>query len=239
MYNSTNSSSILVVWSLDGQYTYCQFPHIMLVITAIVIFAFLWLPYTLLLLLMQWLRKVSHLKLLLWIPRFSPVYDAYFAPLKDRHHYWFGVLLIARGLLLVVFASTYSIHPSINYLVLLILSALLLCYANYNGVYKKKQVQLAENFFFISLILIGGSEIINQGTKYAVVHGSIFITLVAFCGVIFWSAMIQIFFKLRDMNVKDEVVGKIPTQREDSDITGLWDSMFDETEPLLEVNQTV
>ena len=84
-----------------------------------------------------------------------------------------------------LFVSTYSMHPDVNYFLLLIVSTLLLCYANYNRVYKARQVhvQFAENFFLISLTVIGGSQIINQNTKHAVVHGSIFITLLTFCGV--------------------------------------------------------
>lgn len=230
-----NESYTLTVWSLDGCYAYCQFPHILLFIAAVIIFIFLWLPYTIFLLLMQWLRKISHLKLLRWISRFSPVYDAYFAPLKDKHHYWFGVLLIVRGLLLVVFASTYSVYPNINYLFCLITSALLLCYSNYNRVYKRKLVQLTETFFFINLILIGGSEIINQKTKYAVVYGSIFITLLAFCGVVIWCAVIQIFFKLRNVKVHSKIVCEVPTQKDNSDIDRLWDSVIDETEPYLKL----
>ena len=235
---SSNSSYILTVWSLDGRYTYCRFPHIMLFITALAVFVILWLPYTLLLLLMQCLRKISYLKLLRWIPRFKPVYDAYFAPLKDKHHYWFGVLLLGRGILLVVFASTYSVRPNMNYLLLLIMSAVLLCYANYNRVYKTRQVQLAENYFFISLIVIGGSKILNQSTKHAVVYGSIFITLLAFCGVVIWSAVVQIFIKLRSVTVDDKTVSNKRTQKDDSDDALLWDSIFDEAEPLLEVNNT-
>ena len=232
---STDKNYTLTVWSLDGHYTYCHFPHIMLFITAVAIFGLLWLPYTLMLFLMQCLRKISHLKLLRWVPRFSPVYDAYFAPLKDKHHYWFGVLLIVRGILLVVFSLTRSVHPNINYLLLSIISAVLLCYANYNRVYKTKRVQFAENYFFIVLILIGGSEIVNQRTKHAVVYGSIFVTLLAFCGVLLWSALVQIFFKLKRSNLFSNVA----VQRENSDFAQLWDSIFDETEPFLETNQTV
>ena len=55
---------------------------------------FLWLSFTIFLLLMQCLRRISHLGLLRWINKFTPVYDAYFAPLKDKHHYWFEVLLL-------------------------------------------------------------------------------------------------------------------------------------------------
>ena len=52
------------------------------------------------------IRRISDFKLLKWIPRLNPVFDAYFAPLKNKHHYWFGVLLIVRGVLLVVFTAT-------------------------------------------------------------------------------------------------------------------------------------
>ena len=235
-----NSSSILTVWSLDGHYAYCQFPHILLFITAVAIFVFLWLPYTLLLLLMQWLQKISHLKLLRWIPRYKPVYDAHFAPLKDKHQYWFGVLLLVRGVLLVVFASTYSMYPTVNYLLLLIMPALLLCYANYNHVYKARLVQLAENYFFISLIVLGGTKMVNQNMKHAVVYGSIFITLVAFCGVVICSCVVQI-VKLRSIIVESDtkIISNTPTQKNDSlNDAQLWDSILDEAEPLLKVDQT-
>ena len=39
----------------------------------------------------------------------SPLYDAYLAPLKHKHHYWFGALLLVRGILLVTFASSFTI----------------------------------------------------------------------------------------------------------------------------------
>ena len=78
-----NTSS--AVWYLDGNLRYCQHPHIYLFIAAIATFIFLWLPYTLLLLFIQPLSRVSHLK---WINKLAPVYDAYFSPVKDKHRYW-------------------------------------------------------------------------------------------------------------------------------------------------------
>ena len=46
------------------------------------------------------LWRVSHLRLLKWIDKFAPVYDAYFSPLKDKHRYWFGTTLLVRGILI-------------------------------------------------------------------------------------------------------------------------------------------
>ena len=73
----------------------------------------MWLPYTLLI---QWLRRISCLWILKWTMQFNPFYDAYFAPLKPKHQYWFGVLLIARGILFIMFASNFAIPQDINLL---------------------------------------------------------------------------------------------------------------------------
>ena len=100
----TNCPSNLTqyVWSIDGRLGYGHFPHITLLLAAIASLLFLWLPYTMLLFLMQWMRRTSYSKPSKWITKYKPVIDAYFAPLKDQHHYWFGVLLLMRGVLLLI-----------------------------------------------------------------------------------------------------------------------------------------
>ena len=50
------------VWYLNGNLRYCQHPHIYLFIAAISTLVCLWLPYTLLFLFVQPLRRVSHLR---------------------------------------------------------------------------------------------------------------------------------------------------------------------------------
>ena len=75
----------LTVWYLDGNLRYYQHPHSYLFIMAIATMI-LCLTVTFFLLLVQCLRKVSHLRLLRWINRLTPFYDAYLAPLKCKHH---------------------------------------------------------------------------------------------------------------------------------------------------------
>ena len=77
-------NTFYAVWYLDGNLHYCKHPHIYLFIAAIATLVFLWLPYTILLLFTQPLRRVSHLRPLKWINKLAPVYDAYFSPLKDN-----------------------------------------------------------------------------------------------------------------------------------------------------------
>ena len=90
-------------------YVYCYYLHIFLFSAVLLILLTVWLPYTLVLFSVQWLRKISHLKLLKWIPMLNPIFDAHLAPLKDKHHYWFGFLLVVRGILLATLALTYAI----------------------------------------------------------------------------------------------------------------------------------
>ena len=85
-FENTTKLSSEVVWSVDGSLSYFSFPHIFLFVAGLFNLLFLWLPYTLLLFLMQWLRRLPHVGIIKWIMRFHPLYDSYFAPLKPKHH---------------------------------------------------------------------------------------------------------------------------------------------------------
>ena len=53
--------------------------------------------------------------------RLKPFFDAYFGPLRGNHRYWIGVLLVARGILLLVFGPLTSANdPSMNLLAVII-----------------------------------------------------------------------------------------------------------------------
>ena len=146
--------SKIIVWRLDGNLPYCQQPHIYLFLIAVPFFLFLCLPFTLFLLLIQCWRRISHLKLLRWINKLTPFYDAYFAPLEDKHHYWFGTLLLIRGALLIVFTATSSISPFVSLLILAIILAMLLFYMSIKPVYKSKLVRLFESASVINLLVL-------------------------------------------------------------------------------------
>ena len=185
VFSTDNSNHTLVVWSLDGHYLYCHFPHILLFIAALSVFFILWLPYTLVLFSIQWLRKKSDDNIILrWVPRFMPVYDVHLKSLKNKHHYWFGTLLIIRGALLIIFTSTYTVYPSVNFILLLIVSSLLLCYSNYHRVYKEKLMRVNENFFLLLLIIVGASGILDQQARLVVTYASMGAGILGFCGLI-------------------------------------------------------
>ena len=98
-------------------------------------------------------------------------------PLKDKHHYWFGLLLLVQVVLLLVSSLTLYILPEISIMILLLLaiSIFLLCYVNCVQPYKRMSVALLESAFninFIHMILAvgylyfreknGSAKLVNQ-----------------------------------------------------------------------------
>ena len=95
-----------LVWLSDANTTYLHGKHIPLFVIGILFLVFIFLPYTLLLLLGQWLQRFSHRKVLSWMNnlKLKAFLEAYYAPYKIKHRYWTGLLLVARFILLPVYA---------------------------------------------------------------------------------------------------------------------------------------
>ena len=72
----------VAVWLHDGNIKYFHGKHIVLFLVALLILLILFLPYTLLLAVGQWLQAKSNWRLFHWIsnPRIKPFLDAYQAP---------------------------------------------------------------------------------------------------------------------------------------------------------------
>ena len=185
-----------IVWALDGNLSYGHHPHIFLLLAAMVYFILLWVPYTLFLFSMQWLRRVDHYGPLKFIAhvQYKPVYDAYFAPLNDKHHYWFGVLLLVQGVLFLFFSLSSSIFPALNILLLLAFAILLLCYMNSVQTYKKVSILILESSFLVNLIVLAVGTLYfgDDGEGRKVLLGvSITVAFVEFCGIVTWNLIPQ------------------------------------------------
>ena len=183
------NGSVYAVWYLDGNLAYCAHPHIYLFVAAFIALIFLWLPYTLLLIVIQWLRRISHLKFLSWINRFIPVFDAHFAPLKHRYHYWFGVFLLVRGTLLVVFTLTSAVWPTANLLVLLVFMIVLLSYISAKRVYQSKSLNILDGFTFFNLSVLSAAVGILSNHKAIFVYVSMTFAFIQFWFTLAWSVM--------------------------------------------------
>ena len=101
------------VWSADGNVDYLGPKHAPLFAVAVAALLFLWLPYTLLLFLGQWLHRCNCQLIDHILMRIKPFLDAHYGSLKGKHHYWFGVLLLVRAVILLMSALIPANHSVI------------------------------------------------------------------------------------------------------------------------------
>ena len=173
-----------IVWSLDGNVPYFGLKHSFLFVVALAAFFLLWLPYTIVLTFGQCLRRKSHFRILRWVDRQKPYFDAYFGPLKDRYHYWFGLLLLVRGVLLITLAITSTFSPLVNLLIIAMVGAGLLVHPYQ---YRNWFHSLLEKLFFLNLVILACGLLFAEllGTdKIPIVYSSVGVSLTLFVGIV-------------------------------------------------------
>ena len=193
------------VWLYDANIDYLEGKHIPLFIVAVLVFLFLFLPYTLLLLFGQWLQAISHLRLFSWVNKLKPLIDSYHAPYKAKHRYWPGLLLLLRFVLLLVFALNPQQDPSVNLLAILVGTGLLVAWAWVSGgVYRNWCLDALECSFALNLIiLIGATFYVNHlgRNQLTVGYTSVTIALATFIGILAY----HIFQQLRSTKLWKKV----------------------------------
>ena len=188
-----------VVWSFDGNIRYLGPKHIPLFLFALGVLFFLRLLFSVLLLFEQYFQRIGTYT---WMLRLKPFFDACCGPLRGNLRYWVGVLLMARGILLLVFGPfNFTNNPSTNMLAVIIVVLLLLMYTSNlpyghidmdggnqfrfgTGLCSKKwYLSLLESLFLCNLALLSAitSAIDKQA---AVVYTSVGITFYQFIGIV-------------------------------------------------------
>ena len=190
------------VWLYDANIDYLGSEHIPLFIVAVLVFLFLFLPYTLLLLFGQWLQAISHLRLFSWVnsARLKPFMDSYHAPYKAKHRYWPGLLLVLRFALLLVLAFNPQQDPSVNLLSILVGTGMLIVWAWVSGgVYRNWCLDALEGSFALNLIVLAAatyhiklSTVGNQSSQLAVGYTSVSIALATFVSILTYHIFLQV-----------------------------------------------
>ena len=246
-------NSTLLVWSIDGNVNYTDLRHIVLLVAGLATLLFFLLPYTMLLFLIQCFRKISHVWLLKWITKFHPVFDAYFAPLKHKHQYWFGVLLLARVLLLTIIVSTFGISQSVSILSLFTVGTTLLLYMALVRPYKNTTILVLQSSFLANLVFLSGwisftynTDVSNTSrpwVKTVAIMTSTGVAFLQFCGIVLYPMFAPILaprcssaMRRCCPNIKK---AEVQVDNDDSDLihadrdTGYRDSILNESQPLL------
>ena len=142
------------VWLYDGNIKFLSGKHIPLFIASLVAFIALSFPYTISLISIQWLQRISHYRALFWVRKLILLFDAYTGPYKYKHRYWTGLLLLVQAIFLLIFSLNQSNNPAVNLLAIAVISIVLLLYLSYTKVYKNWLYNILEMISFLNLSLL-------------------------------------------------------------------------------------
>ena len=202
------------VWLIDGNIEFFKGRHIPLVLVT-VIFILFSLPYTIILLTIQFLYKISHYRVMFWVQRLKPFFDAYTGPYRANHRYWTGLLLIARIALLVTFSVNQHNNLSINLLAILIVSILLLGVIGsaHSGVYESALNNFLEIFFLCNIIITSVAVFFNlhhHKNSPVAIYLSTSVTLVIFVAIVLYHALRQLQLTKFGSKLKVKVLNILP-----------------------------
>ena len=153
------------VWLYDGNVDYLKGKHIPLFIAALLLL-FISLPYTAVLIFIQYLQHWSSYRMLFWVKKLKPLFDAYTGPYKDRHRYWTGLLLLVRIVLFLIFSMNTRGSAEINLLAIILTVLSLFTHGVVVGiVYKTWSLNAIEHSYFLNL------GVLSTATLYTTITG--------------------------------------------------------------------
>ena len=175
-----------IFWHYDASEKFFYGKHILLFLTA-TSFVVLLLPYTLALLFIKHLPRLTSLRMFHWLHKLKPFFDAYTGPYKDQYRFWVGFQLLIR--IFILCCSTLKINNTLLLLQIIGACSLLLS-ANYfygSGVYKKRSVNIIEALLLLNLIFWSMLSIYHQDKQDLVrnlVYVFVGLAFLQFCVVI-------------------------------------------------------
>ena len=182
------------VWLADATVKYLQGKHIALFIVAttiLIVGAF----YTFFLLFWQWLLKwVKYQKLCHFL-------EPYHAPYLFKYRYWTGLLLLVRIVIYLAIVLNGSGDPSMNLLVVIIATSVLLFLKGHTGrIYKKKTTDMIEMVCYLNILLLNATKLfLLEARKDDIIPSLIsgLITLLLFLYVLAYHTFVELLIRLK------------------------------------------
>ena len=179
------------VWLPDGNVKYFRGKHAALVIVALLIIL-VGVPYTILLLLWQWIVRAPSWKVFKWTrnTKLNAFIAVYHVPYNSKYRYWTGLLLLVRVILYITASVTVSANPEVSLLATNILvGSLFLLKSIINlKVYKKSIMDIVETIVYFNLLALAAFSMYNFKAdlkkQAAVAYTSTIITFLLLVGVI-------------------------------------------------------
>ena len=181
------------VWSADGNLDYLGPEHAPLFVVAVATLLFLWLPYTLILFLGQWLHRCNCRLITRMMMKIKPFLDAHYGPLKGNHRYWFGALLLVKAVILLISALIPSNRTNITVFSITVCALVSTGFAV--GVYKSFAVATFNAVWFVNLGLLSASHMFTtlERGNISLASNCLFgLAFAQFIGLIFFKVLVII-----------------------------------------------
>ena len=183
---SCNKHINISVWLLDANVHYLHGAHIVLFVAGCIA-GLVVVLYALTLTFIQCLRRAPNSRMCGLVQRLKPLMDAYTGPYNDGYHFWTGFLLLVRIGLFGAFTFNFYNNPTLNFTLIIIVSAVLLV-ATQRGIYKNKLIGLLESLLYLNLLLFAAIMMfmLDKYTHYRkyVAHFFGSLTLLKFLGIV-------------------------------------------------------
>ena len=229
----TDALVAYTVWTHDGSVEYVKGKHIYLFVTASLFLVLLFLPYTLVLTLGQFLRSMRPRRGLRWVrsTAFVSIMDAYHAPYQRKHRYWTGFMLLTRCALLIAFATNFKEAALLSnmYATNIAVIAILIIRANISDVYKNSRIEKLELSFLLNLAILAATVYYLEGRgedSCKCLTASLSVSLVTFAAILAYHAHLQV----RTKEWYRSIRGHLLTKRQARRRHGLQEELAVETE---------
>ena len=172
------------VWYYDGTVPYFYGRHMVLFLNA-AFFTIILLPFTLALLFIKHLPRLTSYRMFHWLNKLKPFFDAYTGPYMDEYRFWVGFQLLIRIFLICATA----LRTDNDFLLLQVfgLCTLLLNYFYGTRIYKKRSTNVIEASLLLNLIFWSVAAVyferLNMST-HAAVYVFAGLTFLQFCMVL-------------------------------------------------------
>ena len=185
-----------LVWLPDGNVNYLKGKHIFLFLLALFLLTVLSVPYTSILLFSQCLQRWSNYKVISWIWKIKPLFDAYTGPFKDKHRYWTGLLLLVRVVLYIVYSTNVGGDPAVNLLATCITVICLLTYLVLaGGVYKSWPFTILECSYLLNVSVLMAVALYSRLTdknQDIFTNISVMVSFLLACGTVVYHLYLRI-----------------------------------------------
>ena len=199
------------VWLYDGNIDFLKGRHIPLFIATLLLVVLISLPYTLSLVSIQWLLKISNYCIMFWVQKLKPFFDAYTGPYKIQHRYWTGLLLLVRIVLLVIFSLNRTNDLTINLLCITVFSFILLAWLYFTRwIYESFLNNCLEVVFLLNLGLTAtafllGFSIKKHNFSTIAIHTSTGVAFIIFITIVICHAQRKLFLSKFGIRLKNKL----------------------------------